>query len=359
MCKSFPKLLAAWDGLGVFTHHDGPTGAWVFIALHDDTLGMPLGGTRMRSYPTLEDGLEEALRLAEGMTRKWAVIDVPFGGGKTVIALARELREEERTGLLERYAELLNSLGGLFGTGEDLGTTTRDMVFLSERTKWVFGIDPRTGEVRDPGPYTALGVMAGIRAALEHADDDSAELRERSILIQGVGDVGGPLARFSAEAGARVLVCDTDEERAADVAREIGGEIVAPDDACTTPCDVYAPCAIAATLNADTIPALPCRIVAGSANTQLGEPEDAERLHARGVLYAPDYVVNAGGAIAFGALADGVSDDLEIRRRVEGLHEILLELFEEARAGEESPVHAARRRADAVLERGPRQAVTA
>ena len=358
MSKSTQKLMAAWDGLGVFTHHDGPTDAWIFVAVHDDTLGMPLGGTRMRSYPTLEDGLEEALRLAEGMTRKWAVIDVPFGGGKTVIALTRELGEEERTGLLERYAELLNSLGGLFGTGEDLGTTTRDMAFLAERTKWVFGIDPLTGEVRDPGPYTALGVMAGIRAGLEHVDG-SAELRERSILIQGVGDVGGPLARFSAEAGARVLVCDTDEERAAAVARETGGEVVPPDAACTTPCDVYAPCAIAATLNADTIPALPCRIVAGSANAQLGEPKDAERLHARGILYAPDYVVNAGGAIAFGALAEGVSDDLEIRRRVEGLHEILLELFEEARAGEESALHAAHRRADAVLRRGPRQAVTA
>ena len=248
-------------------------------------------------------------------------------------------------------------MGGIFGTGEDLGTTTQDMVFLSGETDWVFGVDLDTREVRDPGPYTALGVMAGGRAALEHVYG-SGELSGRSILIEGVGDVGAPLARFAAEAGADVLIVDTDPSTAAEVAAETGGRVVAPEAAHTEPCDVYAPCAIAGTLNRDSIPSLGCRIVAGSANAQLEEPEDATRLHERDILYAPDYVVNAGGATAFGALAEGVTDDAEIRERIERIHDILMEVFEEADQRDESPVHAARSRVDKVLDRG-RKAPTA
>lgn len=353
MADSMRELLAGWEGLGVFTHLDPPTGAWIVIALHSDTLGMPLGGTRMRIYPTPEAALEDALRLARVMTRKWAVIDVPFGGGKAVIHLLASLTAGERRGLLERYAEVLNSLDGLFGTGEDLGTTTADMRFLRERTRWVYGVDPDTGEVRDPGPYTALGVLCGIRAAVAHLDGD-ASLEERSVLVQGVGDVGEPLARMAAAAGAKLLVCDTDAERAATVASEVGGSLIALEDVYGTACDVYAPSAVAATLNQRTIPMLRCRIVAGSANAQLAEPRDAECLREHGILYAPDYVVNAGGAIAFGALAEGVSDDEEIQRRVERIERILSEIFEQAEDREESPLHAAERRARANLERGRR-----
>lgn len=353
MPESMRELLQAWDGLGVFVHVDPSTGAWIFVALHTDTLGMPLGGTRMRIYPSPEAGLQDALRLAQAMTRKWAVIDVPFGGGKTVIHLPAPLMAGERRALLERYAGILDSLDGLFGTGEDLGTTTADMRFLRERTEWVFGVDPETGEVRDPGPYTALGVVSGIRAALRHVLGESA-LGGRSILVQGVGDVGEPLARAAARGGAEVLVCDTDAERARRVAAEVEGRVVDPGEVYGTECDVYAPCAVAATVNRETIPKLRCGIVAGSANAQLGERRDAERLRERGILYAPDYVVNAGGAIAFGALAEGVSDDGEIRRRVGRIEGILTEIFREADERDESPVHAAERRARAILERGRR-----
>lgn len=353
MSETVRELLEGWDGLGVFIHVDPASGAWIFIALHTKTLGMPLGGSRMRIYPSPAAGLRDALRLAEAMTRKWAVIDVPYGGGKAVIHLPAPLMADERQALLERYAAILNSLDGLFGTGEDLGTTTADMRFLHGRTAWVFGIDPDTGEVRDPGPYTALGVVGGIRAALERVFADP-RLEGRSILVQGVGDVGEPLARMAAEAGADVLVCDTDAERAARVAAEVEGRVVAPEDVYDAECDVYAPCAVAFTVNRESIPRLRCRIVAGSANAQLSEPDDAERLRERGILYAPDYVVNAGGAIAFGALAEGISDDGEIRRRVGRIEGILTEVFGEAEARDESPVHAADRRARAILERGPR-----
>ncbi|MFQ5679339.1 MAG: Glu/Leu/Phe/Val dehydrogenase dimerization domain-containing protein [Gemmatimonadota bacterium] len=353
MSARMRELLGSWEGLGVFTYVDGPTGAWVFIAVHDDTLGMPLGGTRIYAYPTPEDGLKDALRLAEAMTRKWAVVDVPFGGGKAVIALARPLSDEERPGLLERYARTLNALDGLFGTGEDLGSTTADMAFLRERSEWVFGVDPDTGEVTDPGPFTALGVLAGLRAALGHVFGDEG-LCGRFVLVQGVGDVGAPLARMAAQAGAQVLVCDTDTERAERLAVELDGRVVSPDEVYDTPCDVYAPCAVAATLNEESIPRLKCRIVAGSANAQLAVPADADRLRERGILYAPDYVVNAGGATAFGALAEGVADEEEIRLRVLRLQEVLTEIFQEAAEREESPVHAAERRATAILQRGPR-----
>jgi leucine dehydrogenase len=344
------QLVEAWDGLAVVNHHDRATGAWVFVGIHTNTLGIPVGGTRMKVYDRLEEGLDDALRLAEGMTYKWATIDVPFGGGKTVIALARPLAEDERVGLLERYADLLNGLNGSFATGEDLGTTPADMMRLAKRTRWVYGLDPATREVRDPGPYTALGVIAGAKACLAHLDG-SDDLRDKTVLVQGVGDVGAPLARFASEAGARVLVSDIDGEQATRIASEVGGTVVAPPDVYTTSCDVYAPCAVGQTLNRETIPRLACRIVAGSANNQLDTPEDADRLRDRSILYGPDYVVNAGGATAFGALAAGIGDDHEIRERVARLQTITAEILEEAAERDESPVHAARRRALRVLDR--------
>ena len=350
MTQTIERLIESWDGLAVVTHFDRETGTWVFIALHDATLGTPVGGTRMKVYPTKEDGLRDAMRLSAGMTHKWATIDVPFGGGKAVLALARELDAGEREGLLERYAHLLNALRGGFATGQDLGTTRADMAFLARRSSWVHGIDPRTGEMRDPGPYTALGVMAGMSVACEHAFGKPV-LAGRSVLIQGVGDVGAPLARLVAESGGTLLVSDLDAERVEAMAAELGARVVAPAEVYDTECDVYAPCAVGATLNADTIPRLRCRIVAGSANNQLGEEADALRLHERGILYAPDYVVNAGGATAFAALAEGILEDAELRERVQRLGVVTAEILSEAAERNEPPLVAARRRVARVLKR--------
>jgi leucine dehydrogenase len=348
MAASLQDLIARWDGIGVVSRLDRATGTWIFVALHDTTLGQPVGGTRLKVYPTPADGLEDALRLAAGMTHKWAAVEIGYGGGKAVLALSRELSGDERVGLLERYARLLEDLRGAFATGQDLGTTLDDIAFLAQRSRWVHGYDHATGRARDPGPYTAIGVEHGMRAACASAFG-SPELAGRTIAVQGLGGVGGPLVRRLTSAGAKLVLSDVDRERARLLAREHDAREVAPEDFETTPCDVLAPCALGATLNESTIPRLACRVVAGSANNQLREPADAERLHERGILYAPDYLVNAGGATAFAAIHAGVTDELELRDRLARLETITLEVLTEARERRESPVHAARRRVERVL----------
>jgi leucine dehydrogenase len=345
------ELLKDWNGLGVVQGYDYETGTWIFIALHDATLGPMVGGCRMKPYPTPEDGARDAMRLAQGMTYKWAAIDFPFGGGKSVLAIPRPLEGEEKRGLLRRFGRLLESLHGGYATGVDLGTTPEDMDVLAEASQYVMGHGLSGSGTADPGPYTALGVLAGIRAALK-AVDGSLEPAGKSVLIQGAGDVGEPLARMLAEAGAEVLISDIDESRARGAAEGVDGRVVPVSETYATPCDVFAPCAIGAILNRETIPQLACRIVAGSANNQLDRAEDAELLHELGILYAPDYVVNAGGAIAFGMMHLGESNREAMRERVREIEEALDRIFAEAAERDESPVHGARRVAEQALRRG-------
>lgn len=348
MTDGIGRRIQQWGGLAVVSRFDARTDSFWFIALHDDTLGSPVGGTRIKIYPKPEDGLEDAQRLAEGMTNKWAAIDLPYGGGKAVLALSRELTDDERVGLIERFADLLNTLRGTFSTGQDLGTTLEDIRRMSERSPYVHGPDRRTGRVRDPGPYTARGVFAGICAA-SRSVFGSPGLMGKKILIEGFGGVGVPLAKLCANAGASLKIADQDASRAQRGADKIGGVAVACADVIGTPCDIYAPCAIGATLNAESIPRLNCRIVAGSANNQLAISEDAERLHRRDILYAPDYLINGGGALGFGLRNLGETDEEAILERIDGLGVTLDEIFEEARERSESPVHAATRRTRRVL----------
>jgi leucine dehydrogenase len=347
------ELLSSWNGLGVVTRFDAETGTWMFIALHDDRLGAASGGTRMRVYERPEDGLLDAMRLAEGMTYKWAALEMPVGGGKAVLAVPELLAGEARQGLLRRYGRLIESLRGTFSTGEDLGTTPVDMAVVGEATRHVHLHPNAEGEPLDPGPFTALGVAAGLRAALGAATG-SEDPEGRSILVQGTGNVGSPLARELAGQGADLLVSDVDRARAEALATEIGAEVVAPEAALSTPCDVLAPCAIGGVLDAETISRLECRVVAGSANNQLATPEDADRLHRAGILYAPDYVINGGGALTFGLLALGRAEAGEellelVERRV---GDRLRAIFAEAAERDESPAHTADRQARRVLEQG-------
>lgn len=351
--KAFVDQIAAWDGLAVISRFDRPTGSWMLIALHDDALGRPTGGTRMRLYEGPAEALDDARRLAEGMTHKWAVVGLPFGGGKAVIAPPGPLDAGQRRGLLERYGRLLSSLGGIFTTGEDLGTTTDDMTEISRHTRHVMGL--RDGASVDPGPYTARGVYRGILAALTHLDGEPgggsrARLSGQTVLVQGLGDVGIPLARLLAASGARLLLADLDRARAETLSAELDAGIVAADRVFDTPCDVFAPCAVGGVINSRTIPLLKCRAVAGSANNQLSEPEDADRLHRHGILYAPDYLINGGGALAFGLME--LRPDLgaeEIFSRVETLGDSLVEVFGEAERGGESPLVTVHRRVEDVL----------
>ena len=342
-------LISAWDGIGVVVRYDRPSGTWIFIAVHDDTLGRPAGGCRMKMYDRPEDGLLDALRLSEGMTYKWAAIELGFGGGKSVLAIPRPMEGAERTGLLQRFAELLNTLHDSYGVGPDMGTTPDDMQVIARVSDNVVGVMPGgAGPPKDPGPFTALGVFAGIRAALRHRYD-SDDLSDRSVHVQGVGDVGYPLARMIHDAGGRVLVSDLDGERGASVAAEVGGEVIEADQAHGVECDVYAPCAVGATLNARTIAQLACGIVAGSANNQLETDDDAQRLLHRGILYAPDYIINAGGAMAFGLISQGITDTAELQARVGGIGQTLDAIFAEAASEGVTPPESARRKVERIL----------
>ena len=241
MAVSLKSLIESWDGVGVVMRYDQPTGTWMFIALHDDTLGPPTGGTRMKVYPSPAAGLEDAMRLGAGMTRKWAAVDLDYGGGKAVLGVPRVLEGEERVGLLSRYGRLLESMPGSFATGVDMGTTPDDMLLISQFTSRVHGIDREAGKALDPGPFTARGVFASIRAAVQHVFGTD-DLSEKVIHVQGVGDVGGPLAQMLKQAGAHLVLSDLDTRRAESLAEALGGtETFEPHTAYEVPCDVYAP----------------------------------------------------------------------------------------------------------------------
>lgn len=343
------SLIERWDGLGVVMSHHSETDTWIFVALHDETLGRPTGGCRLKSYGSPALALRDAMRLAQGMTWKWAAMGYGYGGGKSVLAVSGPLEGEARRSLFTHFGRLLNGLGGAYSVGEDLGTTRADMSFLATVTPYVAGAaDGR--QPPDPSPFTAVGVHAGIVACVEHLFG-SDSLAGRTVLVEGVGGVGRPLALLLARAGASVITSDVDEDRARLVAGECGGTAVEPQRVKDTECDVYAPCAVGATVNGATIPGLRCRIIAGSANNQLETPEDAERLHERGILYAPDYVVNGGGAMAFGLMEEGIADETELKTGVQRIRSSLGDILREADAADTSPVVAADRIARRVLGR--------
>lgn len=292
----FEDLLRDWDGEFVATRFDGSSDAWMFVAVHSTALGPGFGGTRMKVYPRPEDALRDVLRLSSAMTWKNALAGIDFGGGKSVLAVPGIPRGDARTALLGRYADLVRSLGGSYVTACDMNTSERDMDVVGERCPHVMGRSVAAGGSGTSAPDTALGVFHGIRSALAHAFG-APDLAGRTVAIQGAGAVGAPLARLLAEAEASLVVADVDRGRAEALASEVGATVVDADEILGAGCDVFSPCATGGVLNADTIARLRCSIVAGAANNQLAEPRDADRLAERGILYAPDFVVNAGGVL--------------------------------------------------------------
>ena len=343
-------LIESWDGESVVVRHDEETGTWIFIALHSSVLGRPTGGSRMKVYDGLRDALLDAQRLARGMTSKWAGLDMAFGGGKAVLAVPEPLEGDVRDGLLRRYGELIDSLSGAFATGADLGTTAADMATIADSTRYVLGVDRQSGESTDPGPFTARGVFEGLQASTRAVFGD-ASLSGRSVLVQGVGGVGRPLAQLLAKAGADVLVSDLDSARAAELAQDIDGREVDPDDALSYECDVFAPCAVGGIVSRHTIKHLRCRIVAGSANNQLQTDADAQRLHDHGIVYAPDYILNAGGAMALALMADGVVDRDQLFERVAAIGRVVGEILSDASEHGTTTLEAAGRIVERRLER--------
>lgn len=322
-------LLESWDGETVVTHRDRESGGWIFVCLHSTRLGPAGGGTRMRVYATPAEGLEDAMRLSAAMTRKLAVAGLPLGGGKAVLAVPEIPVGEERRELFLRYGDLVASLGGNYRTSSDMNTGEADMDVIGERTEYVFGRSEAAGGFGSPAPPTAIGVYHGIRASLAHVFG-SDDLDGRTVLVQGTGGVGSPLAERLAAAGASVIVCDVDRGRADAVADRAGGTVVDADRILDAECDVYAPCAVGGILSTETVPRLRCRIVAGSANNQLAEPEAAELLRERGILYAPDYVINGGGAIALVGLEQFGWSRAELDAALARIGETLTAIFEGA-----------------------------
>lgn len=303
-------LLSGWDGEATVLRHDAPTGAWCVIAIHSTRLGPAVGGTRMRPYPGLREAAADALRLAAGMTLKCAVPGMPYGGGKAVLAVPPALDAHARRGLLLRYGEMVAGLGGRYRTGPDVGIASEDMDVVAETgDPWVFGRTPAHGGAGPSGPATAVGVHAAIEVLCGRLFGDPSP-RGRRVLVQGAGSVGGKLLELLSAAGAQVLFSDVDPVAIRHWRDGAGVAFVPPDAVATTPCDVFAPCALGGVLSVASVADLACRGIAGGANNQLASPEAADALHARGILYAPDFVANVGGAMAGIRMeADGWSRD--------------------------------------------------
>jgi len=329
----FEDLLQAWDGEEAVIRFDPASGAWMFVCVHSTALGPAGGGTRLRVYPTPADGLADALKLSGAMTRKFAAAGIPRGGGKAVLAVPELPTGDARRELLLRYGSLVDALGGTYRTAGDMNIAPADLDVVAERCRWVYGTTGRGG---NSARGTAIGTRHAIRAAAEHVFG-SPELSGRTVLVQGAGSVGADLVRLLLADGANVLVSDVDEARAA----ATGATVVAPDDVIGTEYEVYAPCAVGGTLNADTIPRLRCRTVAGCANNQLATPEDGDRLHEAGILYAPDYVANAGGVIQLVGLEDLGWDEPELARGLAVVGDTLRDLFRRAASAGTTPAGAA------------------
>jgi leucine dehydrogenase len=322
---------------------DAASGLRAIIAIHNTTLGPAVGGTRMWPYASEEEALIDVLRLSEGMTYKAAVTGLNLGGGKAVII--GDPKRDKSEVLLRAHGRFVDSLGGRYVTAEDVGITVQDMEYVYMETPFVTGVTSAPGGGGDPSPVTAFGVYHGIKAAATKVWG-SPDLTGRSVAIQGVGAVGSYLAQNLAAEGVRLHVADIDPARVQRVVRETGAVAVAPEEIFGLDVDVFAPCALGAVLNDRTIPQLRCPIVAGGANNQLAEHRHGDELMRRGILYAPDFVINAGGLINVYSELQGY-DPVAARNRARGIYDTLLAIFERAEADGIPTYQAAERLAEA------------
>jgi leucine dehydrogenase len=272
---------------------DRSTGLRPIVAIHDTTLGPGLGGIRMRAYASESEALTDVLRLSEAMTLKASLAGLEFGGGKSVILDSPKV--VDRPAVFRSMGQFIDSLGGRYIPTEDLGTYTADIEHLRETSRFGVGVAESLGGGGDPSPMTAWGVVCGMRAAID-ATRLPPGLRGKRVVVQGVGKVGMALVRYLLEGGAQVRVSDVDTGRL-DEARRIGAQVVANETVHREPCDILSPCATGGLLSEHTIPELGCRIVAGGANNQLATQADDDRVQDRGILYSPDFAINAGGLI--------------------------------------------------------------
>jgi len=330
---------------------DEETGLRAYISVHSTRLGPSLGGMRLWPYASDEAALEDVLRLSRAMTYKSAVAETGLGGGKSVVVANPTAKSEE---LFEAMGRFVADFDGTYITAEDVNVGIPDLRCVRRSTQHVTGLTVEEGGGGNPREATALGCFLGLRAALSEATGSDG-LEGRTVAVQGLGSVGFLLARYASRAGARLVVTDISTERVARAVDELGAEVVEPEAVYDVECDVLSPCALGGVLNDDTIPRLRCTVVAGAANNQLlDERRHAELLRERGILYAPDYVINAGGIINVGCeLRPGGYDAEYARRRIEGIPGTLAEVFARARAEGITTHAAAQAIGDAALAAGP------
>ena len=307
--------------------HDHASGLKAIIAIHNTNRGPAVGGCRLWNYAGEEDAVTDVLRLSRGMSYKSSLANLPFGGGKSVILGDAGIKSPD---LFRAMGRLVDSLGGLYRAAEDVGISVEDVETMGQMTPHVAGT--RAGGFGDPSPATARGVFMGLKAAVKAklGRDDLTSLR---VAVQGLGHVGYYLCALLHEAGAKLVVTDINEQAIARCVSEFGAEAVAPEAIYDQHVDIYAPCALGATINDETIPRLTASIVAGSANNQLAEPRHGDALRDAGILYAPDYAINAGGiiVIAHETRPGGrVYDEAVAMRHVDGIYETLLAIFARA-----------------------------
>jgi len=325
----------------LYLRRDESVGMRAIIAIHDTTLGPALGGCRMIAYPTEEAAIEDALRLARGMTFKAVLAKLPHGGGKSVILRPQKI--VDRKALFQAFGRFVEDVGRYI-TAEDSGTSIEDMEAVRTVTTRVTGVSPERGGSGDPSPFTALGVRRGIEACARHRLGRS-DIQGLHVLVQGVGHVGYHLCRELSSVGARLTVADVDEKKAKRAAEEFDAAIAQTDEIFGLEADVLAPCALGSGLNDATVPWLRVPIVAGAANNQLAEPRHGDHLHDRGIVYAPDYAINAGGLINVAHEARGY-DAAAATAQVLTIHDTILEILDRSdRTG--LPTH---RVADAIVQ---------
>ncbi len=314
---------------------DRETGLRAIIAVHSTHLGPGAGGTRLWHYPEKGEAIRDVLRLSRGMSYKNAMAGLALGGGKAVI-----LADEARTKSSEMFAAFGRAVEGLCGkyvTAEDVGITVPDLVEVSRHTSYVSGLPVASGSVGgDPGPHTSYGVFLGIKAAVARKLGKQ-DLTGLHIAIQGAGSVAGGVARRAAAEGARISIADIDQGRARKLADEVGGSVVAPEQIMTLEADVLSPNALGAILTAESIAALRTPIVAGGANNQLATPAEGDLIHGRGILYAPDYVINAGGIINVASEYLKDADEAGVRAKIEQIPGRLEQIWAESASSGRNP----------------------
>jgi leucine dehydrogenase len=309
--------------------HDAASGLRAIIAIHSTALGPAAGGCRMWPYATTQEAVADVLRLSRGMSYKNAMAGLKFGGGKAVII--GDARKGKTPELFEAFGRFVDSLGGRYVTAEDVGTTTADMTQVARATRFVAGLGAAPGEAGgDPGPKTALGVFLGLQAAVKFRLG-RADLADVSVAVQGAGGVGYHLCRMLAAEGAKLSVADVRPMALQRVCDEFKARAVAVEEVLGEDVDVLSPCALGAVLSAQSIPRLRARVIAGAANNQLAQGQDGAALPAAGILYAPDYVINAGGIISVSREYHGGATEAQVIADIHGIPARLTEIFERAR----------------------------